>query len=57
MATFLFDTFDIEASPSTISRALKSARWSRKAVKARAAERSEALRRVWQGTQKKYKSS
>jgi hypothetical protein len=57
MATFLFDEFDIEASLATISRALKRATWSRKAVKARAAERSEPLRRVWQGTQKKYESS
>jgi transposase len=57
MATFLFDEFDIEASLATISRALKRATWSRKAVKACAAERSEPLRRVWQGTQKKYDSS
>ncbi len=57
MATFLFDKFDIETSPATISRVLQRAQWSRKTVEARAAERSEPLRRVWQGTQKTYSSS
>lgn len=57
MATFIFDEFNVEVSLATISRVLQRAQWSREAVEARAAERSEPLRRVWQGTQKKYESS
>ena len=57
MATFIFDEFDVEVSLATISRVLQKSKWSRKAVEAHAAERSELLRRVWQGTQKKYESA
>jgi len=51
MQDFLFDEFDFQASPATISRTLTRARWSRKAVKARAAERSRELRTLWIGRQ------
>jgi len=56
MQQFLYDEYELEVSISTISRVLKNAKWSRKAVRARAAERSEPLRRAWQGTQKQYNS-
>jgi transposase len=56
MATFLFDEFEIEPSLATISRILSEAKWSRKAVQSRAAERNEPLRTVWWGRQKKYQS-
>ena len=38
----------------TIYRVLERARWSRKAVSARAKERNQELRTAWQGTQKIY---
>src|SRR5579871_6566773 len=40
MQQFLYDEYELEASIATISRTLKRAKWSRKAVRARAAERS-----------------
>ena len=40
----------------TIQRILKQRRWSRKVVKARAAERSEALRTQWRGIQALWES-
>ena len=49
MQQFLYDEYELEVSAATISRTLKEAKWSRKAVQARAAERSEPLRRAWQG--------
>jgi transposase len=51
MQDFLFDEFDLQVSVATVSRTLSRARWSRKAVKARAAERSRALRILWIGRQ------
>ena len=56
MQQFLYDEYELEVSAATISRTLKEAKWSRKAVQARAAERSEPLRRAWQGIQKQYDS-
>jgi transposase len=56
MRQFLYDEYELEASIATINRTLKRAKWSRKAVQARAAERSEPLRRAWQGIQKQYDS-
>lgn len=46
--------YNSEVSLSTISRVLQRAKWSRKAVQARAAERSELLRRAWQAIQKEF---
>src|SRR5436190_22485258 len=57
MQQFLYDEYELETSIATISRTLKRAKWSRKAVQARAAERSEPLRHVWQGIQKEYDSN
>src|SRR5436190_3256327 len=57
MQQFLYDEYELETSIATISRTLKRAKWSRKAVQARAAERSEPLRYAWQGIQKQYNSS
>lgn len=48
---FLFDEFDLQVSTATVSRTLLRARWSRKAVRARAAERSHELRTLWIGRQ------
>ena len=56
MQQFLYDEYELEASIATISRTLARAKWSRKAVRARAAERSEPLRRAWRGIQKQYDS-
>ena len=56
MQQFLYDEYELEASIATIARTLKRAKWSRKAVRARAAERSEPLRRAWRGIQKQYDS-
>jgi transposase len=56
MQQFLYDEYELETSIATISRILKDAKWSRKSVQARAAERSEPLRRAWQGIQKQYDS-
>ena len=44
MQQFLYDEYELEVSAATISHTLKQAKWSRKAVQARAAERSEPLR-------------
>jgi len=49
MQQFLYDEYELETTIATISRTLKRAKWSRKSVQARAAERSEPLRRAWQG--------
>jgi hypothetical protein len=54
MQTFLFDEFDAQVSITTICRALERARWSRKAVRAQAAERSTPLRNAWIGIQKSW---
>ena len=54
MQDFLFDEFDILTSSSTIRRVLQAARWSRKAISKRAAERSGPLRTTWQGRQKEW---
>jgi len=54
MQDFLFDEFDMLTSPSTIRRVLQTARWSRKAISKRAAERSGPLRTTWQGRQKEW---
>jgi len=56
MQQFLYDEYELETSIATISRILKNAKWSRKSVQARAAKRSEPLRRAWQGIQKQYDS-
>jgi len=49
MQQFLYDEYELETSIATISCILKNAKWSRKSVQARAAKRSEPLRRAWQG--------
>jgi len=49
MQQFLYDEYELETSIATISCILKNAKWSRKTVQARAAKRSELLRRAWQG--------
>lgn len=54
MQTFLFDEFDALLSLTSIYRALERARWSRKVVKAQAAERSTTLRNAWIGIQKSW---
>ena len=51
MQDFLFKEFDLQVSVDTVSRTLSRARWSRKAVRARAAERSRELRILWIGRQ------
>src|SRR2546421_2118049 len=56
MQQFLYDEYELETSIATISCVLKESKWLRKAVQARAAERSELLRHVWQGIQKQYDS-
>ena len=56
MQQFLYDEYELEVSAATISYILKQAKWSRKAVRAQAAERSELLRQAWQGIQKQYNS-
>jgi transposase len=57
MQDFLFDEFDLQVSEATVSRTLLRARWSRKAVKARAAERSRELRNFWIGRQVTWRAS
>jgi transposase len=54
MQDFLYDEFDLEVSIQTIHRILQKAHWSRKAVSARAAERSAPLRNAWIGIQKSW---
>ena len=56
MQQFLYNKYKLETSIATISRTLKNAKWSRKTVQARAAERSEPLQRTQQGIQKQYDS-
>jgi hypothetical protein len=56
MQQFLYNKYELKTSIATISWILKNAKWSRKSVQARAAERSEPLRRTWQGIQKQYDS-
>ena len=51
MAWFLWDDCDIVVSISSIWRALKRNKWSRKTVQRRAQERSEDLRAAWKGRQ------
>ena len=51
MAWFLWDDCNIAVSISSIWRALKRNRWSRKIVQRRAMERSEDLRAAWKGRQ------
>ena len=57
MQDFLFDEFDLQVSTPTIYRTLTKARWSRKAVRARAAERSHELRALWIGRQATWNAS
>jgi transposase len=52
MQDFLFDEFDAQVSISTVHKTLERARWSRKVVRARAAQRNETLRNAWVGIQK-----
>ena len=54
MQDFLYDEFDVQVSITTVHSTLKRARWSRKAVKARAVERSTTLRNAWIGIQKSW---
>jgi hypothetical protein len=54
---FLYNEYKLEVSITTVSRTLKQANWSRKAVLARAAERSKLLQQAWQGIQKEYNSN
>ena len=46
MQDFLFNEFNIQTLPSTIRRILQAARWSKKAVSKRAAQRSTPLRSI-----------
>jgi hypothetical protein len=57
MQQFLYNEYELETTVATISCTLKHAKWSRKSVQARAAERSELLQRAWQGIQKQYNSN
>ena len=54
MQQYLFESFDIEIATQSIGRYLRLARWSRKVVKARAAEQSLPLRIAWQGRQHEW---
>ena len=54
MQDFLYDEFDLQVSITTIHSTLERTRWSRKAVRARAAERSAPLRNAWIGIQKSW---
>jgi hypothetical protein len=54
MQQYLFDLFDIEIAPCTISRYLERAKWSRKTARLKASERNEALRIAWQGLQHQW---
>jgi hypothetical protein len=54
MQDFLYNEFDLQVSISTIHYILEKASWSRKAVKAREAERSTLLRNAWIGIQKSW---
>ncbi|KAI9759275.1 MAG: hypothetical protein M1840_003496 [Geoglossum simile] len=51
MQQFIYDTYDIEIAACTISSYLGRVKWSRKVVRARAAEQSKPLRIAWQGLQ------
>lgn len=44
MATYLWDEFEVQATKSSISRALRSQGWSRKAARVKAKERNLDLR-------------
>ena len=54
MQQFIYDAYDIEIATRTISDYLDRAKWSRKAVRARAAERCEPLRAAWRGLQPQW---
>jgi transposase len=54
MQDFLYDEFELQVSITTVHSALERARWSRKAVRARAAERNAPLRNAWIGIQKSW---
>jgi transposase len=54
MQDFLYDEFDAQVSISTVHNILERNYWSRKAVRARAAERSTLLRNSWIGIQKSW---
>ena len=47
---FLWDEFELDVSESTVYRALKRSRWSRKVQRKMAAQRNIALRTHWQVT-------
>jgi len=51
---FLYDEFDTQVSIATVHNILARARWSRKTVKAWAAQRSAPLRNAWIGIQKSW---
>lgn len=54
MQQFIYDTYDIEIAACTISSYLGRVKWSRKVVRARAAEQSKPLRIAWQGLQAQW---
>ena len=54
MQDFLYDEFDLQVSITTVHRTLERARWSRKAVRAHAAERCAPFRTAWIGIQKSW---
>jgi hypothetical protein len=54
MQDFLYNEFDAQVTISTVHNILERARWSRKAVRARAAERSIPLCNAWIGIQKSW---
>jgi hypothetical protein len=49
MQQYLYDEYEVHIGTRTITDYLHRAKWSRKAVKARAKERSEPLRAAWRG--------
>lgn len=56
MQDFLYDEFDIEASISTVWRALEKLQYTRKLATKRAREQSEPLRRVYRARMSHYKA-
>jgi hypothetical protein len=54
MQDFLYNEFDLQVSIATVHNTLERACWSRKTVRAHAAERSTSLRTAWIGIQKSW---
>ncbi len=54
MAQFLYDEFEVRISYPQLTKYLANARYSRKAVRRKAAERNSVLRAIWHGEQQTY---